>query len=449
MTPATHRSPRATRNRRALASAPAIIITAALLALGGVFAVAARGRVTLNDAAPAKAPARPSTPAAPTPAAPADPAAKPELPPTEVSMRFGRAEPIKRTPGSIRVMSYNIENLFDDKDDPTLTGRADDKDMTKPAEHCKAAADAIKRCDPDVIALQEIESLEALTEFRDTYLSGLGYEHIVSIDTGDGRGIENSVLSRFPLKDVQTWKNLPLGGTHPELFGNAPNEFAGQPLAFKRSPLRVTVEVPASKVAELAGPAVVAADANPYLLTLFVVHQKSGRGGDYWRQAEARKTVELAGEFEKANPAANILFLGDFNARSREEPLKIFTRAGLRELWAEPNADSDRSAITHASNRRIDHIIYNDAVSGEIIRDSKFVLAMPTRPDGVDYRTTAPPKGYASDHFPVVVDVRVIDQPVVIDAKPAAAPDAKPAAPAARPSAPAPSAPALPAPKAP
>jgi endonuclease/exonuclease/phosphatase family metal-dependent hydrolase len=415
-----------------------MIIVAALAAVGGIFAVASTGRSGLVEAqpatAPASAPAKPAAPAAPAPGTPATgaPAAKPALPPTEVSMRFGRAEPIKRTPGTIRVMSYNVENLFDAKDDPTLTGKADDKDMTKPAEHSKAAADAIKRCDPDVIALQEIESLEALTEFRDTYLSGLGYDHIVSIDTGDGRGIENSVISRFPLKNVETWKNLPLGGTHPDLFENRPNEFAGQPLTFKRSPLRVTVEVPASKVAELAG---ASAPAKPYELTLFVVHQKSGRGGDYWRQAESRKTVELAAELTKKNPVANILILGDFNARSREEPLKIYTRAGLRELWGDPDADRDRTAITHASNRRIDHIIFNDSVSGEIVRDSKFVLAMPTRPEGVDFRTTAPPKGYASDHFPVVLDVRVVDQPPVIDPKP----DAKPASPSA------PAAPAAPA----
>ena len=427
----TPRAPRPTRSRRGLASSPAIIITASVLALAGVFAVAARGRVALNESAPTSAPARPSTPA------PASPAAKPVLPPSEVSMRFGRAEPIKRTPGTIRVMNYNIENLFDDKDDPTLSGKADDKDMTKPADHCKAVADAIKRCDPDVIALQEIESLEALTAFRDTYLSGLGYDHVVSIDTGDARGIENSVLSRFPLKDVQTWKNLPLGGTQPELFDNKPNDFAGQPIVFKRSPLRVTVDVPADKVAQLAP----GAPSKPYLLTIFIVHQKSGRGGNYWRQAEARKTLELAQEFEKTTPAANILVVGDFNARSREEPLKIYTRAGLRELWAEPDADRDRSAITHASNRRIDHIIYNDAVSGEIVRESKFVLAMPTRADGVDYRTTAPPKGYASDHFPIVVDVRVVDQPPVIDPKPDATTNTNPARPA-------PGAPSQPAPPA-
>lgn len=358
-------------------------------------------------------PALPPAAPEPRPERPVDPvAARPGTTgkETEVSLRFGRREPVAKAPGTIRVMSYNVENLFDDKDDPALSGKNDDKNMTKPAAHCQAAADAIRRCSPDVIALQEVESYEALMQFRDQYLKDMGYDHVVSIDTGDPRGIENSVLSRFPLEDVKTWRELPLGGTHPDLFGTDKNDYAGQPITFKRSPLRVTVTIPAAKVAELMPTESSEPTARqPYKLTLFVVHQKSGRGGDYWRERESAKTIELAQEVMNADKGVNVIILGDFNARSRDQSLKAYVAAGFKELFDGQNADRDLTATTHASGRRIDHILYNSNAAHELLIDSRFVLAMPTRADGVDYRTTPPPKGYASDHFPVVVDLRPVD----------------------------------------
>ncbi|CAN5780399.1 hypothetical protein BH11PLA1_BH11PLA1_19710 [soil metagenome] len=328
---------------------------------------------------------------APAPHPDAEPALAPDA--TPVSLRYGTKEPVARTPGALRVMTFNLENLFDDVDDPALNGKNDDKDMTKPADHCKAAAAAIRAANPDVIALQEVESLAALTQFRDRYLADAGYAHIVSIDTGDPRGIENAVLSKFPLKDVQTWEGLPLGGTQPATFGNEKNEFAGQPIAFKRSPLRVTVVAPARD------------GAGAFELTLFVLHEKSGRGGGYWREKESSKTLELVREFEAAHPGAAVFVLGDCNASARDESIKIFTRGGLKDIFGDEEADRDNLNVTHASGRRIDHIFVNAAAEAELVRESKFVFAQPTRPEKYDYRTTPPPKGYSSDHFPVVVDI--------------------------------------------
>lgn len=112
--------------------------------------------------------------------------------------RFGVAQAPETTPGAIRVTTYNIENLFDDVDDPELTGDNDDIDDEKPLAELKAAARAIRLVDADVLCLQEVESLEALLAFRDAHLADMGYDHVVSIDAGTGRGIEQSVLSRFP-----------------------------------------------------------------------------------------------------------------------------------------------------------------------------------------------------------------------------------------------------------
>ena len=76
--------------------------------------------------------------------------------------RLGVDEPLAKAPGTIRVVTYNVENLFDDVDDPSLSGRNEDIDDTKPGAELAALAETIRRLDADVIALQEIESREAL-----------------------------------------------------------------------------------------------------------------------------------------------------------------------------------------------------------------------------------------------------------------------------------------------
>lgn len=358
---------------------------------------------TGGTAAPAAAPV------AEAPAAAADglgPVKIMDGPVDPASVRFGQPQARARTAGAIRLATYNVENLFDDKDDPALTGRNDDAAMTKPEPAQAAVAAALRAVDADIVALQEVESLEALVWFRDRHLSGMGYEHVVSVDTGDDRGIENAVLSRFPLKDVKVWPGLALGGVHPAGRDEAAQKLAGQPLAFKRSPLRVTATVPAARAAD-AGNAEAATD---YELTLFVVHQKSGgRATAYWRDAEARKTAELAREFAAAKPGANVVILGDFNAEAKHEGVQAYLAGGMVDLFA-GRPERDPGTTSHASGRKIDFLLFNADAMREVVLESRFVLGTPNRPEGADWRTTPAPAGWASDHYPVVVDIRPVDQ---------------------------------------
>jgi endonuclease/exonuclease/phosphatase family metal-dependent hydrolase len=306
--------------------------------------------------------------------------------------------------GALRIATYNVENLFDHVDDPALVDNNDDLPMAKPEAQCRAIADTISAIDADVIALEEIESLDALVWFRDTYLSDRGYEYIASIDAGDGRGIENGVISRVPISNPKTWVGLELGGVHPATFGDrgAENWFAGQPLKFRRTPLRIDVDVPPGT--ELAGELTTA----PISLTLFVIHHKSGRGSEYWREAEAAKVVELISEAQKERPGRPIALLGDFNAAPADKVLDIYRQAGLIDTLARRDTDGPTAAtfLTHASSRTIDYILVDPSLATELVPDSAFVFATPILPKDLDYRDTAPPPGYASDHMPVCVEVR-------------------------------------------
>ncbi|MDX2116190.1 MAG: endonuclease/exonuclease/phosphatase family protein [Planctomycetota bacterium] len=311
--------------------------------------------------------------------------------------RIGEPQPKPRTPAAIRLATYNVENLFDTRDDPALSGDLEDLDDAKPAEQRRAVAQAIRRIDADVIALQEIESFDALIEFRDNELKGLGYDHVVSIDAGDARGIENAVISRFPLKDPKVWLNMPLQGEHPEMLGSRKNPEFGSPFDFRRSPLRVTVEVPPR-------------DASPaYELTLFVVHHKSGGGYSYWRDAEAVKVVQLVQQHLSENPGANLAVLGDFNCEAHDPTIQTYRDAGLFNIFDDRDS-VDTTTLTHASERAIDMILVSPGLKPEIVMNSRFVLSTAQLRADEDWRTAPKPAGYASDHLPVVIDITPRDK---------------------------------------
>lgn len=312
-------------------------------------------------------------------------------------IRFGvkKAPPIGA--GLIRVATYNIENLFDAHDDPSLSDRYEDIDDTKPAHERRGVSDAIHQLDADVLAVQEIESLEALLEFRDEYLSDMGYQHVVSLDAGDERGIEQAVLSRFPIIETQQWVRGDLGGTHPELYGTQANWYAGQPIVFHRSPLMVTVEVPAA-----------ATDGTPYHLSLIVVHHKSGQFSGYWREREVSGVMEIIEAFKQADPTKNILVMGDFNATPADDSVKTYLNGGMRDLFAGRTGDE---IVTHSSGRRIDLILANEAAMGEIKPNTAFVLGTTAAPEGVSWDDARMLPGYGSDHYPVAVDIDPKERP--------------------------------------
>lgn len=299
---------------------------------------------------------------------------------------YGVKEPPRKAEGAVRLASYNLLNLFDHVDDPALKGEEEDITQATPAERCTALAEAIRRLDADILVLQEIESREALAWFRDTYLKGLGYDHLESFDAQYARGVEQSVLSRFPLKDARL---LEMPGS--------------DGFRFQRIPIRATAVLPGG-----------------YEITVIGIHHKAG--GDSFngqREAEAGRIIAKVKEELAADAGRNLAVLGDFNATATKESRKMYDRAGLVNTyewrpWIEGNPTRDQIRdrfITHESGRAIDFILVSEGLANELVPSSFFVLSTLHPGDAYDWRKDKAPQGHASDHYPVAVDLVPKDRP--------------------------------------
>jgi endonuclease/exonuclease/phosphatase family metal-dependent hydrolase len=141
-------------------------------------------------------------------------------------------------PGKIDVtlMAYNIENLFDTKHDEgkedfTYLPLSVKKASKEVIDYCRSIYIPVYRKDcfeldwnekilkikiknmakvvksfnngkgPDILVLEEVENIKALTQFKDQGLSSMNYQSIVLIEGPDKRGIDVAILARFPLVD--------------------------------------------------------------------------------------------------------------------------------------------------------------------------------------------------------------------------------------------------------
>jgi hypothetical protein len=339
-----------------------------------------------------------------TEAKPAAPAAKKEVPPPGMFYGIEKARP--KSKGALRLATYNVENLFDQKDDPA--NPFDQDEMTDEAR-LQNLAKTIRELDADILCLEEVESKECLLWFRDNYLKGLGYEYAASEDNGYNRGIEQSVLSRVPIEkaEVYTGADLVISDMEARRNADAAKRLGGTwappakgaiPERFQRSPMRVDLKT-----------------KDGYPLTVFVVHFKAGRDFDHQRELEALQ-VEAWVEAELAkNPDANIAVVGDYNGTPNDMNVKALRMSddGLVSAYDwrfDPKAKAATYA-THASERAIDFIVMSSGLAADCVDGSYFVLGTMQLHREADWRTAEKPKGYASDHMPVSIELVPKDKP--------------------------------------
>ena len=205
---------------------------------------------------------------------------------------------------AVRLATFNCENLFArfkfkanvNAKDAVQNGWNVDVtkfDIFNPTEK-KLTGAAIKAIDADVIALQEVENLDALKRFRSIYLGGAKkYPYAIAVDGNDPRLIDVAVLSKYPLVHIRSYQELMAPG--------------GKSCVFSRDCLEVDVLLPNGKT-----------------LTLFVNHFKSmldkanpkiGRQTTRAKRMLQAKTVKeiVTDRFGKTAGKHPFVILGDLN----------------------------------------------------------------------------------------------------------------------------------------
>ena len=119
----------------------------------------------------------------------------------------------------VRVGTFNVENLFArfkfnegiDPEQVVKDGwKAEEQFFEIDEEESKRlTAQVILNLNADILGLQEVENLDTLKRFRDSYLGGrTAYPYTVVLDGNDRRLIDVALLSRYPITHIRSYQDL-------------------------------------------------------------------------------------------------------------------------------------------------------------------------------------------------------------------------------------------------
>jgi endonuclease/exonuclease/phosphatase family metal-dependent hydrolase len=282
-------------------------------------------------------------------------------------VQIGQAE-------TFRVATYNVESYLDQ-----TTGKRPEKSREAKAK----VRESILALRPDVLALQEMGSTNALLELRNTLRAeGLDFPYWEQV-SGFDTNIHVAVLSRFPFTARRPHTN--------DSF-----LLSGRRFRVSRGFGEVDIRVNTN-----------------YSFTLIAAHLKSKLASPQADEAEMRleEARLLRGIVDArlaANPNANLVVLGDFNDGKDSASTKaVIGRPGHKLIDTRPaerNGDETASpdsareprnvAWTHYygstdTYSRIDFILLSQGMAREWVTNETYVL-------------TVPNWGLGSDHRPIV-----------------------------------------------
>jgi endonuclease/exonuclease/phosphatase family metal-dependent hydrolase len=281
-----------------------------------------------------------------------------------------------------RVAEYNVENYLDQ---PTESRHA-----IKSAEAKAKVRESIRALNPDVIALAEMGSTNALLELRASLKTeGLDFpfwEHIQSFDTN----IHVAILSRFPIVARRPHTN--------DFF-----LLDGRRFQVKRGFAEVDIQA-----------------ATNFTFTLIAAHLKSQLAAPDADEAEERlgEAKILRGLIDARlakNPSAKLVVLGDLNGEKDSASTKEIIGRGKTKLFdtrpAERNGDNASAGPPYFEPRsiawtyfygksdtysRIDYILLSPALKPKWLADETYIPKISNW-------------GIGSDHRPIVAAFEVAD----------------------------------------
>ncbi|MCB0357760.1 MAG: endonuclease/exonuclease/phosphatase family protein [Bdellovibrionales bacterium] len=240
--------------------------------------------------------------------------------------------------GTVSVMAYNMENLFDTKHDPGTEDhsylpveakqteahksicreinhgkyRAECFDMdwsqTILVRKMKRLADVILQVNqgrgPDILIVEEVENIDVLNELNKNYLQPANYQTVRLIEGFDKRGIDIGLLSRLPEFKKPILHKIPYKGKTSE---------DQTWMDRSRGILQAFLVLP-----------------DKTHLNVFGIHFPSGSNPTYWRQQSISYLNQLMSQIPKGELA---IAGGDFNINSQEDATYKLYKKEIGDKW--------------------------------------------------------------------------------------------------------------------
>ena len=267
------------------------------------------------------------------------------------------------------------------------------------AEQRKLAALAITQGNtvlPDVVCVQEVESLIALREFNERFL-GAAYPYVVVLDSRDLRQIDVGILSKYPIDSITTHVD----------------DTAADKYIFSRDCLEVRVRVKKTTA-----------------VTLFINHFKSklAMGANEEAKAKEREKANLKRKLQ-ADTVVKLLkerfpgpefksgyfaVLGDLNDTPLAPQLSgLCVKAGLVDALATLAPEERWTHYWKAKNSvsQLDHVLLSPALSSKLKKDGIYIERR-----GIGFRSES--KKVDGGYLPKQVKVEAVEDdpnPEVID----------------------------------
>lgn len=248
----------------------------------------------------------------------------PKRPPTTPQKEAAAAVPVKEI-GEISLMTFNVENMFDNTHDEGTEDYTNlplsEKSRPEVQNYCASISSDYYRKEcyekdwnneavefklsqvaktiqftekgkgPDIMFFAEVENINILNRLVKTNLKGLGYKSVVLIEGPDTRGIDPAIVSKFPIKGRPILHIIPYQDNDPENLKGALKS---------RGIIEATFILPNSKE-----------------LTVMAVHFPSQANPSDWRRQAVTFLKEKMNDYQKQGRA--VVAGGDFNIIRTEE----------------------------------------------------------------------------------------------------------------------------------
>eukprot|EP01061_Rhynchopus_euleeides_P013820 TRINITY_DN23_c0_g1_i4.p1 TRINITY_DN23_c0_g1~~TRINITY_DN23_c0_g1_i4.p1 ORF type:complete len:2139 (+),score=1003.49 TRINITY_DN23_c0_g1_i4:111-6527(+) len=311
---------------------------------------------------------------------------------------------------TVRVGTFNVENLFrrflfnrnfDTPDDGFTFSDAHFSIMDD--EEKRITAEAILAVDADVLALQEVESLDLLDKLNSEHLGEM-YKYRMLVQGNDMRGINVAIMSRYPFAAVNSARFAATedadGVKADLLFAESGVSHAHR--VFSRDCLIVKV-TPFGKET----------------MTLYINHFKSMSGGRERTRAKRQLQCErVAAMLERDHGTTidgNVIVMGDFNEYEDDESgtLPLVRHPHLHNIVKTRLPEEDQWTHYWASGKsysQLDYLLLSDSLNKRTEGINPYIerRGQPWRAgkyDGPRFENVGQNRPKASDHCPVTIDI--------------------------------------------